>query len=174
MHIALAHSGSEAPPPAEHIRQIFEDFHQPVYRTAYRLTGNAADAEDVLQTIFLRLLRNPGEEVACPATYLRRAAINASLDLLRQRRAKPSVLLDERSASSGPDEASDLRQALRIALSRLAPRDAEVFALRYFEDLDNGEIARAMGLSKVFVAVTLHRIRGRLRKELGELLGSRI
>ena len=52
------------------------------------------------------------------------------------------------------------------ALSRLNPRAAEVFALRYFEGLDNREIARILGTSWSSVAVTLHRTRVRLRKEI--------
>ena len=44
--------------------RIFEAHHGMIFRTAYRITGNAADAEDVLQTIFLRLLRQPAGATA--------------------------------------------------------------------------------------------------------------
>ncbi len=64
---------------------VFEQHHGLVFRTAYRITGNAADAEDVLQTIFLRLLRQEQTEMRQPESYLRRAAINASLDMIRDR-----------------------------------------------------------------------------------------
>src|SRR5207249_11897120 len=70
--------------------------HDRVFRTAYRVTGNAADAEDVLQTVFLRLARGP--QVTTPENeegYFARAAINASLDLLRSRKRAKSVAFDE-------------------------------------------------------------------------------
>ena len=63
--------------------QMYEAHHGMVFRTAYRITGNAADAEDVLQTVFLRIVRgNP--EVENPESYLRRSAVNAALDWLRR------------------------------------------------------------------------------------------
>ena len=67
--------------------RIFEDHHSLVFRTAYRITGNAADAEDVLRTIFLRLLsRQSRHPMIRQESYMRRAAVNASLDLIRSRR----------------------------------------------------------------------------------------
>ena len=65
---------------------LFQQHHDRIFRTAYRVTGSTADAEDVLQTVFLRIVRT-GESVAPenPAAYFTRAAINASLDLLRHR-----------------------------------------------------------------------------------------
>ena len=59
-----------------------------------------------------------------------------------------------------------------IAISELAPRAAEMFALRYFEELDNKEIAaRAYSTSQAVVAVTLHNARARLKKRLLEMDG---
>jgi RNA polymerase sigma-70 factor (ECF subfamily) len=87
------------------------------------------------------------------------------------------VPLDQASgAADEADPASDLhrsrqRRALRLALARLAPRSAEIFALRYFEDLSNPQIAALLGVSTPLVAVLLHRTRARLRKELQTLLG---
>src|SRR6185312_12701331 len=91
--------------------RIFEKYHGLVFRTAYRITGNSADAEDVLQTIFLRLLKR-GLSVP-PLTqeesYLRRAAVNASLDLVRSRRTAPTVPLAEMQ-SPGASSSGDLRE----------------------------------------------------------------
>jgi len=149
-----------------------------VFDAARRVTGNASDAEDVVQTVFLRLARRPAEEISTFGPgYFRRAAVHAALDVLRSRQRSGWVPLEtaqEIAASGTPaDELrlSRLRQALRLALSRLAPRSAEIVALRFFEDLDNPEIARLMGLSTPLVAVLLHRSRARLRKELSTLLG---
>ena len=61
------------------LEQTFRSHHGMVFRTAFRITGNAADAEDVLQTVFVRLLRRTSESDAMEneESYLRRAAINA-------------------------------------------------------------------------------------------------
>lgn len=145
-----------------------------VFRTAYRITGNAADAEDVLQTVFLRLLRRGSGENAPEneESYLRRAAINAALDIVRAQRAAPTPLLLETPSGPGRNML-ELRQALARALAQLKPRPAEVFALRFLEGMNNAEIAETLGISRVLVAVIAHRARLQLRQELGPYLGDR-
>lgn len=154
-----------------------------VFRTAYRITGNAADAEDVLQTVFLRLLRRDQSAGAVlqRESYLRRAAVNVALDLVRAGKDAKSVPIEELSpgqspaASSGAtaSESSELRAELRRALARLQPREAEIFALRFFEERSNQEIARMLGISQVHVAVILHRCRRQLQKEIRSYIGDK-
>ncbi len=137
-----------------------------VFRTAYRITGNAADAEDVLQTVFLRMVRgNPAVEN--PESYLRRSAVNAALDVVRARHDNDTLEPERMAASGSCTELRELRDSLRRALSKLPPRNAEMFAMRFFEGYTNPEIAKLMGISQVVVAVTLHRTRQRLKKEMG-------
>jgi RNA polymerase sigma factor (sigma-70 family) len=62
-----------------------------------------------------------------------------------------------------------LGDLLRLAIGELAPRTAEMFTLRYLEELGNREIAALMGTSQAVVAVTLHHARSRLKKRLTEL-----
>jgi RNA polymerase sigma-70 factor (ECF subfamily) len=151
---------------------IFEEHHDRVFRAAYRVTGDASDAEDVLQTVFLRLVRQPDSILANPRSYLYRAAVNGALDLIRSRQTSSAVPLEgaDRAGAQALDrdaaEAAELRRALRQALARLQPRLAEVFVLRFIEGYDNREIARMLGTSRAVVAVTLHRARGRLKREL--------
>lgn len=157
----------EDPPPIRHpLEATFEQHHGMVFRTAYRLTGNAADAEDVLQTVFLRLLKRVPDspEFQQPESYLRRAAINASLDLIRERIAKRT----HSSASGDPacEPNPEFRYALRQALAALDPRQAEMFVLRYFEGHSNAEIARLLDTNPFTVAVNLHRTRRRLQGQL--------
>ncbi|MEO8096223.1 MAG: sigma-70 family RNA polymerase sigma factor, partial [Acidobacteriota bacterium] len=96
----------------------------------------------------------------------RRSAVNAALDIVRARREAPGVDL-ERMASPGPDpELGDLQKHLRLALGTLPVRSAEVFILRHFEGHKNPEIAKILGISQLVVAVTLHRARKALQKEL--------
>lgn len=151
------------------LARAFDDHHALVFRTAYRITGNAADAEDVLQTIFLRLLRQQDSNaVHNQESYLRRAAVNAALDLIRSRREDQAAeLVDVPSGARDPD-AGDLRAALRRALGRLTPKSAEIFALRFLEGVSNQEIARTLGVSRVLVAVSVHRARKQLQRDLNE------
>ena len=156
-----------APSPIE---RIFEETHSLVFRTAYRVTGNAADAEDVLQQVFLRLIRrgNNAEPLDNQESYLRRAAINLSLDTIRNRQESRNVPIDEAPPlpSHQDQNQSELQDSLRRALATLSGRAAEVFALRYFEGYKNQEIARMIGISQVQVAVLLFRTRKQLQKEI--------
>lgn len=144
-----------------------------IFRTAYRIMGNAADAEDVLQTVFLRLLRRSdnAEEMENTESYLRRAAINAALDVIRARQTNPTVELAEAPARDVEGQTHELRQVLARAMSRLTPRSAQIFALRFLEGFSNQEIARMLGLSQVLVAVMVHRTRQQLRRELAAYSG---
>src|SRR5512147_1400588 len=102
---------SATPPPATDLEQIFREHHGLVFRAAYRITGNAGDAEDVLQTVFLRMVkRDPNAEpVGNVASFLHRAAVNAALDLVRSRQNVRNIPLDElepvlaEGAHRGPD-----------------------------------------------------------------------
>jgi RNA polymerase sigma-70 factor (ECF subfamily) len=162
------------------LERAFRAHHGLVFRTAYRITGNAGDAEDVLQTVFLRLLRREGNanSLGNPESYLRRAAINAALDVIRLREAHQTVPLPEEPSNPiltelTQDNVFSLRQALTRAMAQLKPRSAEIFALRFLEGLSNQQIAQMLGLSQVLVAVIVHRTRQRLRKELRPYLGDR-
>jgi RNA polymerase sigma-70 factor (ECF subfamily) len=159
----------------DELERAFRAHHGLVFRTAYRITANAADAEDVLQTVFLRLVRRNAnaDAVENEESYLRRAAINAALDVIRSRQATPTVELSDLPMEIPQNDAGDLRQALRRALAQLKPRPAEIFALRFLEGFSNPQIARMLGISQVLVAVIVHRTRQQLRKELRPYLGDR-
>lgn len=164
----------------EDLAVLFRNHHKSIFRIAYRITGSRSDAEDVLQTIFLRLAPNRRELSPNPEAYLHRAAINASLDLIRSRMRRNSVSLDvvdfEQNAEfsainpAAALEDVELRELIRQAVAKLEGRAAVAFALRYFEDYDNKRIANILGTSQMVVAVTLHRARTRLRKEIGSYL----
>jgi RNA polymerase sigma-70 factor (ECF subfamily) len=166
----------------EELAVLFRDYHKTIFRIAYRITGSQSDAEDVLQTIFLRLTPNHARRDFLPNAggYLHRAAVNASLDLLRSRTRANSVSLDvidfdqnsKLSVASPEDYYADaeLRELIRHAVAKLEGRAATAFALRYFEGYDNARIAEILGTSQMVVAVTLHRARTRLRKEIGNYL----
>ncbi len=152
------------------LEQVFLQHKELVFRAAYRVTGNASDAEDVLQTVFLRLVRlEKFPEIANLPGYLHRSAVNASLDLLRGKKDTSSLDEDHDQpeialTDHGPHSA-ELRDWLRQALARINPRWAEMFVLRFIEDYSNREIAGMMKTSPAVVAVVLHRTRALLKKD---------
>jgi RNA polymerase sigma-70 factor (ECF subfamily) len=166
----------------EDLGVLFRDHYRSVFGIAYRITGSASDAEDVLQTIFLRLTKNDPRArlTSHPQGYLYRAAVNASLDLLRQRKRANAVSLDVVDVDQAPKhtggtpeedfENQELRELLREAVAKLEGRASTAFALRYFEGYDNKQIAEVLGTSQLVIGVTLHRARTRLRKEIGNYL----
>ncbi len=171
---------TEEQPPDE-LEKLFQAHHSRVFRTAYRITGSRADAEDVLQSVFLRLIKGQEEYDLSqnPEAYLSRAAINASLDLLRSRTRSKSVALDDVDADSltsrfkSPESEHvdrELQTLVRQAVGRLGKTAGEMFVLRYYEGFDNKEIAGIMKTSPLVVGVVLHRARTRLRKEIGHYL----
>ena len=167
---------------AGELERLFRDHHEQVFRAAYRITGSVTDAEDVLQTIFLRLASNAEtpDLAPNPGGYLHRAAVNAALDIVRGRGRARLVSFDAvesaqelKTPNSSPEEEHadrELRELLRHAVAKLGERPATVFALRYFEGYDNHRIAELLGTSPTVVAVTLHRARTRLRREIGQFL----
>ena len=147
------------------LEEAFRKHRMSVFRAAYRFTGNAADAEDVLQTVFLRLARRDDADIANVGGYLYRAALNAALDVLRSRQTAASQPFDEASAEPRSSHDHELRAQLRAALAKLNPRHAEMFVLRYVEEHSNREIAQILGTSQAVVAVTLFRVRRQLQKD---------
>src|SRR4029079_14603540 len=106
---------------------------------------------------------------------------NASLDLLRARKRSRLVAIEDLENDGASldllsrkqacrHEDCELREFIRVAVSKLAPTAGQMFALRYFEGFDNGEIAQIMRASARVVGVTRRWARTRLRKEIGNYL----
>lgn len=164
------------------LETIYREDAAVVLQAAYRVTGRVEDAEDVLQTVFTRLANRdrPPDFSTGSRAYLRRAATNAALDIVQSRYVRGGVSLEnagdsvERDPGPAPDRqhhGKELQQQLRRALSKISRRGAEIFALRYFEGLDNTEIAKQLETSTNTVAVTLHRARARLKDEMAPFMG---
>lgn len=133
---------------ARSLRGLYAAYHADVLRAAHRITGNLQDAEDVVQTVFLRIARggaegtsvdgtnleggdqsgstfdsdSPLEGVKNPGGYLQRSAVNAALDLVRGRIRRPTVALDNaraaESATESDGDSSAHESALRERLRR--------------------------------------------------------
>jgi RNA polymerase sigma-70 factor, ECF subfamily len=170
---ATAPSGTAV---TQEFEDLFNEHAQLVYRTAYGVTGRHEDAEDVLQTIFLRLIRRdlPPDLVRNPKAYLYRAAVNLSLDTLRLQRRH--VLVDAAALSDLPAPAADLtdlahHHRLYRAIAELKPEAAQILILRYVHGRSDAEIARMLGMSRGAIALRLFRSRVKLRKLLRGRLG---
>ena len=160
----------------ETLSQEFEELYlehcQLVYRAAYAITGNRHDAEDVMQRIFVKLLERgfTADVLQHPARYLHRAAVNLSLNVVRERKRRTLVedldALEIPAPSDGRGEArerEDRHQRLMAAMAGLKPRALEMLVLHYKLGYSDAQIAALLGTSRGVIAVTLYRIRARLR-----------
>jgi len=142
------------------------------------VTASVEDAEDVLQTLFVRLLRRewPPEFEKNPKSYLYRSAVNLSLNLIRSRRrviltgAVEDLETTPRGESRGQSEIED---RLRSAMADLKPRAVEILILRHVHGYSDAEIAKLLGTSRGTIAVSLFRTRSRLRKAIRTYLGDK-
>ena len=120
-------------------------------RTAYLLTGDRGDAEDLVQSVLVRVHRNWHriERRDAPAVYARRILVNLNASFWRRRlrlHEQPTDRLPERVGADAT-EAHALRDELRRACLRLPPRQRAVLVLRYFEDLSEADTAATLGIS---------------------------
>ena len=146
--------------------ELYERHYEAVFRAALRVTGNPADAEDVVQTVFVRMLvrSGEGEGVTQPAAYFRRAAVNAAVDVLRRREIR--VAAEDPGELHAVESPLLLKEQLRRAVAALDDDDASLFLLRYVEGLSIAELAGMFEIEKNNVTVRLHRIRQRLQVEM--------
>lgn len=120
---------------------------------AHLLTGDRADAEDVVQTALARTaagwhrLRRTDN----PEGYVRRAIVNTHLNAVRRRswRERPAAELPEPAPTApSAEEELDERDAMWRTLATLPPRQRAVLVLRYYEDLSEADIAEVLGCSR--------------------------
>ncbi|HUD77879.1 MAG TPA: SigE family RNA polymerase sigma factor [Streptosporangiaceae bacterium] len=135
-------------------------------RTAYLLTGNLADAEDLLQSALAKtyLAWDRIEDRGALDGYVRRALVNTHISWWRRRR------LDEFPTDEVPDQAvadysvsSELQESLRRAIDRLPQRMRAAVMLRYYEDMTEAEVAEILGVSLGTVKSTVSRAVAKLR-----------
>ena len=144
---------------AEHGRMVIQ--------AAMRILGNAADAEEVAQDVFMEAVSAPNSSVVRNwGAYLRKLAVFRALDRRRQRREVVALPVDGLvSAELSPHDAvvsRELAEHLRCLIASLPEREGAVFALRYFEHLSNPQIAEVLQISSGAVAAALHKVRSKL------------
>ena len=158
---------------ADSFEQVLRQREAQVLRTAFRILGNWADAEDVAQEVFLRLHRH-GLDFAndgVTGAWLYRATVNLCLDRTRSRR--PSQELPELPSLARSAESAILieekKQRLMSALAMLPTKERAAVVLREIEGLSTAEVAAALSSSEVTVrsqiSKALVRLRGILTRE---------
>jgi RNA polymerase sigma-70 factor (ECF subfamily) len=153
--------------------RIVRDYGPMVFGTAWRILGHAADTEDVVQDVFLQVHQlQRTRPVRHWGGLLRRLAACRALDRLRQRKTTaPLNGLCLADGAHGPEASllhQELSDRLRQALAQLPRREAEVFCLRYFDELSYQQIADALSIRVGAVATALHKARARLEALLME------
>jgi RNA polymerase sigma-70 factor (sigma-E family) len=142
---------------------------QALLRTAYLLTGNLADAEDLVQSALAKtyLAWHRIEDRSAVDSYVRRAMVNTQISWWRRRR------LEEFPTDEIPDQATadypvstDVQESLRQAIDRLPQRMRAAVMLRYYEDMTEAEVAEVLGVSVGTVKSTVSRAVAKLRIDI--------
>lgn len=147
-----------------------ENYHK-VYRVALKMSGNAENAMDIVQEVFLSLFDKlqSGGEINFPGTWLYKVTVNKCYDGLRKQ--KHFVALEIAANKEFQDEAVDAqetRQIVEKALLELHPRERVIMVL-YSEGLTYREISEASGVKFQSVGKTISRILEKLEKKLKRL-----
>ena len=169
-------------------RVLVERHSRPVFRLAFRMTGNEQDAEDVVQESFLRAYRQIErfDGRAAFGTWLYRIAANCSLDLLRARKIREDRRVSpteeeslgwlENVATQAPSperltQSGQIASLLRPALAQLSDMERTAFILRHYEGCDIEQISQVLGVKANAAKHTVFRAVQKLRRALEPVLG---
>lgn len=168
-------------------RLLVERHSRRLFKLAYRLIGNEADAEDIVQETFLRAYRNleQFDERAAFATWVSRIATNYGLDLLRVRKNRvqhnpigdgdePSDLNWVPSSDPAPDRVaygSQITQRISEAMKSLTPQERVAFTLRHFEGHTIGEISAVIKAGESATKHAIFRAVQKMRQALQHVEG---
>ncbi len=166
--------------------ELYSSYSDRVFNTSFRVVGNAADAADVTQDVFLTVFRKIGEFQFSSRffTWIYRITVNLSIDRRRRGQSAPGLVLegggeasvlnslpDEEAAS--PDAWADrefLEGKVQKSIERLSPKLRAIVVLRYIEGLAYGEIAEVMDCSIGTVKSRLNRAHKNLEVFLGPVV----
>ena len=143
-------------------------------RKAERILQSRADAQDVVQAVFVELLQSPSPREDLP--YLYRAVTNRCLNMLRDRGTRARLLREHDALLRGPERTTceqrsiDLQLLSKLVAGLDAPH-AEVLVCHYFDDMTQEEIAELLGVSRKTVGVRLARIRALVSELVGQPRG---
>ena len=143
---------------------LFQRYKDPVYRLALSMTGSPADAEDVCQTVFLKLLeKRPALDPEKERTWLLQVTANECRSLWRRLRRRPTVPLEAAEELAAPPVDSLLHRIMEL------PRgDQAVLYLHYYEGFSTQEVGEMLRISQSAVTTRLLRARKKLKDILEE------
>jgi RNA polymerase sigma-70 factor (ECF subfamily) len=159
--VAVAASPAE-PLDERSFHDVYQETARPLWAYLYRLVGNAADADDLVQEAYLRLLRAPALSSASERrAYLFRIASNLAVDHWRRasRQTEDTVAVP---AARSLDADGDLRHDMELIFRELEPNERAMLWLAYVEGSDHAEIAASLGVKRNSVRVLLFRARKKL------------
>ncbi len=145
------------------IQEPFQTYKDDVYRLSLSYTKSAADAEDVCQTVFLKLMEQ-ATLPENPKAWLMQVTVNTCRNLLRSGWWRKTEALDDTLLAMVPEDLSDIYQAVM----GLAPKYRVVIYLHYYEQYSTKEIAELLHISQTAVTTRLSRGREMLKNELQE------
>ncbi len=168
---------------ARSFEELISRFSEKVLHLAMRLTRNEADAEEVVQEVFLSVFRRIElfEGKAALSSWIYRITANTAFMRLRKRKQHAAVSMEDvqpmvrESWTSGRSDEADttylstrheLRAALQQAVERLPEEYRMIFVMRDVDGLSNEEVGDVLGMSVAAVKSRLHRSRLMLRKKL--------
>jgi RNA polymerase sigma-70 factor (ECF subfamily) len=154
--------------------QAYERYAPALQRKAERILQNRADAQDVVQTLFVELLQADSARV--DFAYLYRSVTNRCLNLLRDRATRARLLREHELLLRGPvrttceERSIDLELLGKLATA-LDQEHAEILICHYFDDMSQTEISELLGVSRKTVGLRLARIRSAVAALLGQPRG---
>lgn len=169
----LARCKRELPREHKAFEELVYAYQNKIYTLCYRMAGNAADAEDLLQDILLRLYLSIGtfDGRSAFSTWLYRVVYNHCLNALAKKRRSlgrdEEMLMEPLDPRSLPPRKEGRAQA---ALDRLGDEDRSILVMKYSTELEIKEIAQILNLSSSAVKMRLLRARDLFKSKYRETL----
>ena len=164
------------------LEAIVRRYQKPLYNAAFRVVGNAEDASETTQTVFLRVWERIHEYDPQYRffSWIYRIAVNESLDVLRRARREEPIGDDDENLPAGDTadpatryDGAQLAKRVQAALDRMKGEDRVVLTLRHFSECSYREIADILGIEEKTVKSRLFEARQRLRVLLEPTDGNR-